>query len=68
MLSRIKVMDIDLDHPLTDIEGLDGYTALQGLVRLHHTPIGYVKVAVTNGRCVAMTLELISIYGILGLR
>jgi hypothetical protein len=57
MLSRIKVMDIDLDHPLTDIDGLDGYAALQGLVRLHQTPIGYVKVAVTGGRCAATTLR-----------
>jgi GT2 family glycosyltransferase len=57
MLSRIKVIDIDLDRPLTDIEGLDGYAALQGLVRLHGAPIGYVKVAVTGGRCVATTLR-----------
>jgi O-antigen biosynthesis protein len=57
MLSRIKVIDIDLDRPLTDIEGLDGYADLQGLVRLHHTPIGYVKVAVTGGRCAATILR-----------
>ena len=57
MLSRIKVMDIDLDRPLADIEGLDGYAALQGLVRLHYTPIGYVKIAVTGGRCTAATLR-----------
>jgi O-antigen biosynthesis protein len=57
MLSRTKVMDIDLDRPLTDIEGLDGYAALQGLVRLHHMPIGDVKVAVTGGRCAATTLR-----------
>jgi GT2 family glycosyltransferase len=57
MLSRIKVMDIELDRPLTDIERLDGYAALQGLVRLHHTPIGYVQVAVTGGRCAATTLR-----------
>jgi O-antigen biosynthesis protein len=57
VLSRTKVMDSDLDHPLVDIEGLDGYAALQGLVRLHYTPIGYVKVAVTGGRCTAATLR-----------
>jgi GT2 family glycosyltransferase len=57
MVSRIKVMDIDLDRPLTDIEGLDGYAALQGLVRLHHTPIGYVRVAVADGCCTAMALR-----------
>jgi O-antigen biosynthesis protein len=57
MLSRVKVMDIEFDQPLTDIESLDGYTTLQGLVRLHHTPIGYVKVAVAGGRCTATTLR-----------
>jgi O-antigen biosynthesis protein len=57
MLSRIKVIDIDFDRALTDIEGLDGYAALQGLVRLHHTPIGYVKVAATGGRCAATILK-----------
>jgi GT2 family glycosyltransferase len=57
MVSRVKVTDVDLDRPLEDITGLDGYAALQGLVRLHHTPIGYVKVAVTGGRCAAETLR-----------
>jgi O-antigen biosynthesis protein len=57
MLSPIKVMDVDLDRPLADITGLEGYAALQGLVRLHHTPIGYVKVPVTGGRCSAETLR-----------
>jgi GT2 family glycosyltransferase len=61
MLSRIKVMDIDLDRPLSDIEGLDGYAALQGLVRIHDTPIGYVKLPVTDGRCAATTLRAASI-------
>jgi O-antigen biosynthesis protein len=57
MLSRIKVMDIDLDRPLSDIDGLDGYGSLRGLVRLHRTPIGYVQVAVTGGRCTEATLR-----------
>jgi O-antigen biosynthesis protein len=57
MSSRIKVMDIDLDRPLSDIDGLDGYAFLQGVVRLHHTPIGYVQVAVTGGRCTGATLR-----------
>ena len=51
MLNRIKMVDIELSSPLATIEGLDGYEALQGLVRLHGTPIGYVKVPVTNGDC-----------------
>ena len=66
MLSRIKAMDIDLDRPLTDIEGLDGYAALKGLVRLHYTPIGDVKVAVTGGRCAAATLKKLLSSSIIG--
>ena len=56
MTFRVKVMDIALDQPLTDITGLDGYNALQGLVRLHHTPIGYVKVPVTDDYCAATAI------------
>ena len=56
MTFRVKVMDIILDQPLSDITGLDGYDALQGLVRLHQTPIGYVKVPVTDGNCAATAI------------
>jgi O-antigen biosynthesis protein len=57
MLYPIKVVDIELSRPLTTIEGLDGYMGLQGLVRLHGTPIGYIKVPVTAGRVSAKTLS-----------
>jgi hypothetical protein len=30
----IKVLDIELSHPLEDIHGLDAYEAVQALVRL----------------------------------
>ncbi|MBV8882823.1 MAG: hypothetical protein JO235_02305 [Chroococcidiopsidaceae cyanobacterium CP_BM_RX_35] len=43
MLSPIKVVDIELSHPLTILEGLEGYMALQRIVRLHGEPIGYIK-------------------------
>lgn len=49
----IKVMDIELDHPLTNTEGMDSYESLQALVRLHGTPIGYVKMPITDGTCTA---------------
>jgi GT2 family glycosyltransferase len=57
MLYPIKVVDIELSHPLTTLEGLDGYMGVQGLVRLHGIPIGYIKVPVTAGRCSATTLS-----------
>jgi hypothetical protein len=57
MLYPIKVVDIDLSRPLTDIEGLEGYMGLQGLVRLHGVPIGYVKAPITSDRCTAKTLS-----------
>jgi GT2 family glycosyltransferase len=57
MSFRIKVTDIELDQPLRDIEGLEGYGLLQGLVRLHHVPLGYVKVAVVDGRCAAAAVR-----------
>ncbi|GFE71018.1 glycosyltransferase [Chroococcus sp. FPU101] len=51
MLYPIKVTDIELSHPLKDIEELEGYMRLQGLVRLHGVPIGYIQVPITNGYC-----------------
>ncbi|BAT55522.1 glycosyl transferase, group 2 family protein [Nostoc sp. NIES-3756] len=57
MLYPIKVIDIELSHPLTTIENLDGYMGLQALVRLYGAPIGYVKAPIANGRCTAQTLS-----------
>jgi GT2 family glycosyltransferase len=57
MFSHIKLVDIELSCLPTDLEGLDGYVALQGLVRLHGTPIGYVQVPVIGGRCTAAAIR-----------
>ncbi len=35
MADAIKVLDVELSRPLEDIAALDGYRALQALVRLH---------------------------------
>lgn len=51
MLYPIKVTDIELGYPLKDIKGLEGYMKLQGFVRLHGVPIGYIQVPITNGYC-----------------
>ena len=49
MLYPIKVADIELGDPLKDIAGLDNYTGVQGIVRLHRHPVGYIQMPVVNG-------------------
>ncbi|NJM99315.1 MAG: hypothetical protein HC800_21195, partial [Phormidesmis sp. RL_2_1] len=56
MLYPIKVVDIELTQPIPTFEGLDQYMGLQGLVRLHNVPLGYVKAPISLGRCTAATL------------
>ncbi len=56
MSNPIKVIDLDLSQPLTDIENLEGYQALKVLVRLHNRPLGYVNVPVVSDRCPAQIL------------
>jgi len=57
MLSPVKVVDIELSQPLQKIEGLDDYMKLQGLVRLHGTPIGYIHAPIIAGCCEAATIS-----------
>jgi hypothetical protein len=45
MFKPLKVLDIELRHPLEDIRGLDRYEAVQGLVRLCSRPTGYLKMS-----------------------
>lgn len=56
MMGRVKVQDIEISEPLKTIENLAGYQSLQGIVRLHGVPLGYIKVPVTNGFCSATVL------------
>jgi len=53
----IKVMDIELSRPLPTIEGLNGYGAIQALIRLHGTPVGYVRLPVLGDCCSAEAFE-----------
>ncbi|GAN33091.1 MAG: glycosyltransferase [Candidatus Brocadia sp. AMX2] len=57
MYKPIKVTDIELSRPLADIEGMDGYGSLQALVRLHGTPIGYIKIPVSDGKCTVAAIS-----------
>ena len=56
MAKRIKVIDVELSHPLADIANVEGYEALQCLLRLHDVPIGYVKISLTDGGCPEVVL------------
>ena len=35
----MRVVDLDLDHPLGDLAGLEGYASVTALIRLHGVPI-----------------------------
>jgi O-antigen biosynthesis protein len=48
---RTKLIDIDLENPPDSIEGFEEYAFLQVLVRLHHSPVGTVRVPLQNGSC-----------------
>lgn len=56
MLYPIKVVDIELTQPIPALEGLEGYMGVQGLVRLHGVPLGYVKAPIALNKCTAATL------------
>ncbi len=56
-LAPLKVVDIELSQPIPTFEGLETYIGLQGLVRLHGVPLGYVKAPISLGRCTAQTLS-----------
>ena len=57
MVRHTKLIDIELSHPPQNIEGLDGYTTLKALVRLHGTPIGCIETSVISDRCTAATIR-----------
>ena len=56
MLYPIKVVDVELTQPIPTLTGLEAYMGVQGLIRLHGVPLGYVKAPVTLGQCTAATL------------
>ncbi|GAB4192423.1 MAG: hypothetical protein OHK0022_06620 [Roseiflexaceae bacterium] len=51
MENRTKVIVVELSLPLANLAGLEGYSTLRALVRLHDIPIGHITVPVSNGRC-----------------
>lgn len=51
-----KVIEVNIDRPLTALKGLDGYEFVQLIVRLHGVPLGTVRVPIRNGNCDAHTM------------
>lgn len=51
MPGPIKVIDVELSHPLSTFAGLGDYRAVMALVRLYGAPIGYVRLPVRGGEC-----------------
>jgi hypothetical protein len=56
-IGRVRVVDVDLDAFPAALEGLDGYAAVQALVRLHGAPMGVVRLPVQGGRCSGAALR-----------
>ena len=56
MTGPIKVMDIELSSPVTDIEGLGRYVSIQALIRLDGRPLGTIAVPVIGDSCRATAI------------
>ena len=57
MRDRIRMVDVELDAPPADINGLRGYTGLRALACLHGAPLGYIDLPVTGDCCRAADLR-----------
>ena len=53
----VKVVDVEIDSALPDLDGLDRYGFVQLLVRLHGSPLGWVRLPVHEGRCSAASIR-----------
>jgi O-antigen biosynthesis protein len=51
MFKPVKIIDIELSEPLASFDNLHGYEFVGALIRLHGTPVGKIKIRVTNGCC-----------------
>lgn len=60
MIQPIKVIDIELSHPLPDPSGWDGYGSVQALVRWQSIPLGSVHQALDGYSSAAMFDTILS--------
>ncbi len=52
-LAPVRLMELDADRPAEELSGLDGYVAVEALVRRRGEPIGWVRLPVVGSRCSA---------------
>jgi len=57
MPTAVKLIDVELSHPLGDIVDPGNGSTLKALVRVHGAPIGYVSLPLHEGRCAAAALR-----------
>ncbi len=57
MLVPIKVLDIEVTQPITDIAELEIYQKVWGLIRFKGIPLGFVTIPITNGVCTAAQIQ-----------
>ena len=56
-LAPVRLMELDADRPAEELSGLDGYVAVEALVRRRGEPIGWVRLPVVGGRCSAEAMR-----------
>jgi GT2 family glycosyltransferase len=56
MRPPIHITDLDLSGPLRPLTGLDRFTAVRALVRLHGEPLGEITLPIVNGGVTAHAL------------
>jgi glycosyltransferase involved in cell wall biosynthesis len=52
-LAPIRLLELDLDRPAEVLDGLDGFVAVEALVRRRGAPVGWIRLPVVGGRCPA---------------
>jgi O-antigen biosynthesis protein len=56
-VAPVALVEIELEGPLDSLEGLGEAVAVEALVRRSGEPVGWVRVAVTDGRCPASRIR-----------
>lgn len=55
MRAPVKVIEIELSEPLRDLDQLDGYSEIYGIVCYHTTPVGTIHIPLSSPHCSAST-------------
>jgi O-antigen biosynthesis protein len=55
-LAPVRLLELELDHPPQALGGLEGFVAVEALVRRRGAPVAWVRLPVVNGTCPARTV------------